>query len=443
MTERAENPLSGLVGEVGSGVRNLWDRSAPAKALVIVCGLVGLALVAALAYKIHTWSLSDRYLFYNFSRGLWGGGRLYAEEWSCSEYLYPMFYATVLGLLTWLPYGVYSYVVNVANILLPFVCVFLALALLEGWRPAHRKWSVYWLTFLLASPFFLTNLAYGQVNALILALCLGGLYAARRNRDAAAGILLGLAAAIKLVPGVLLVYFLFQRRWRIVWVAALTFVAADFVIPVICFGFERVAAEYAVYTRCMWSSFVGGANYSVWPLNQSPFIFLLRYFTTATASRLGPLNVLDLPFDAVVWVFRGLGVAVVLALVRALVKRPAGDGERLLDYGLLLTATLLLTPITWKHHYVLLTLLFGLLAWLVVESRGKSLWVLVVGWLLLVPALFFDFAPFGFLGPLAEYGRVLNLLAVYPVLLAATWVVFVRMRIRGALSSLPEPARRT
>ena len=62
------------------------------------------------------------------------------------------------------------------------------------------------------------NVDQGQINVLLMGLCLGDLF--RRDRTGPAGwlprgVLVGVATAIKLTPGLFIVYFLLTRQWRL------------------------------------------------------------------------------------------------------------------------------------------------------------------------------------------------------------------------------------
>jgi len=65
------------------------------------------------------------------------------------------------------------------------------------------------------------NLFMGQINVVTFFLLALALYAFKHKADYPAGALLGLAAMIKVLPGLFIVYFLFKRRWKVVMGAAL------------------------------------------------------------------------------------------------------------------------------------------------------------------------------------------------------------------------------
>ncbi|NQS96857.1 MAG: DUF2029 domain-containing protein [candidate division Zixibacteria bacterium] len=73
-------------------------------------------------------------------------------------------------------------------------------------------------------PLFYT-LMEGQVNILLLFLVAWSLWLFKRRVDWAAGLLLGLAVGIKIVPAFLLFYFLWKRNWQVVIFGVIGFFA--------------------------------------------------------------------------------------------------------------------------------------------------------------------------------------------------------------------------
>src|SRR5262249_11408927 len=81
-------------------------------------------------------------------------------------------------------------------------------------------------------------------NIVLLALITGAWAAERSDRPALAGALLGLATAIKLFPGFLLLYYAMRGRWRVV-LAGIAALLACTVLTAGLFG----ADAYVVYVR--------------------------------------------------------------------------------------------------------------------------------------------------------------------------------------------------
>ncbi len=85
--------------------------------------------------------------------------------------------------------------------------------------PDARRWSRrWWYARLLPFDLCLSGIGYtlgrGQVNILLLALLAGMFVAATRRRAASAGFWLAAAAALKVIPAVMGLFFLSRREWR-------------------------------------------------------------------------------------------------------------------------------------------------------------------------------------------------------------------------------------
>jgi alpha-1,2-mannosyltransferase len=65
------------------------------------------------------------------------------------------------------------------------------------------------------------HVGFGQINVALMALCLADLLGVRPRR-LPAGVLIGLAAAVKLTPAIFIVYLLLTRRWRAAVTATIT-----------------------------------------------------------------------------------------------------------------------------------------------------------------------------------------------------------------------------
>jgi len=115
----------------------------------------------------------------------------------------------------------------------------------------------------------------GQFELLILALALLGWRAAAAHRDWPAGWYLGLAAAIKLYPVLLLVPFLLRRRWRILLAAGVV-LALSQVGNLLAVGPSGVYRYYSEVVPTVSSMYLRLG------LNASPYGALLRLFGGAT-----------------------------------------------------------------------------------------------------------------------------------------------------------------
>lgn len=162
------------------------------------------------------------------------------------------------------PFGYLTYAQSiVAWYALSVVCLVLcvrwmcrALQLLSP-RPEIRAlsrtyggwWNLRFWPLIAILPDALSTLSRGQVNLIMLAcMCLGILLVVR-GRHMAAGAAVAMGACIKIIPGLLVVAFIADRRWRSVLGAILCCVIMFAVVPVVVFGLERTIDYTWTFTQ--------------------------------------------------------------------------------------------------------------------------------------------------------------------------------------------------
>jgi alpha-1,2-mannosyltransferase len=185
------------------------------------------------------------------------------------------------------------------------------------------------------------SVSFGQINLLLLGVIAADCLLPKTPWPR--GMLIGLAAAIKLTPAAFVLFFVARRQWRPVLVAAGTFIAAGVA------GLLLAPSD----TREYWlgalldPSRIGGLEF------------------TSNQSVRGVLHRLGLPPGIESFGWLGLSSAIgVLALIGVAELRRRGD-----EPGALLVtaaAALLVSPVSWSHHWVWVALgllWLGALAW--------------------------------------------------------------------------------
>lgn len=220
---------------------------------------------------------------------------------------------------------------------------------------------------LLSYRYVTGNFDHLQINIVIFALALGGLYLQATGREFAGSITLGAAAAMKVMPVAFIPYLAYRRRYR---AAALTAAAtaALSLSPILVFGWGRfwhyveawrsvVSAGFGVGKMnqsvfAMWDRFIGHgmiplatAGISIHPESGDPRV------TAATLASLALVTLLAL------WIFRGPA---------------APDGwATLSEWSVVCIVSALFGPVCWKAYLIVLllpnTLLFA--AWRSAEVR--------------------------------------------------------------------------
>lgn len=185
------------------------------------------------------------------------------------------------------------------------------------------------------------QLRFGQVGMFLLGLVLLDLLTPRTGRFR--GVLVGVATAIKLTPGLYIVAFLAARKWREAAMTTAGFLGVVGLTWLIAPGTSR-----SYWTDNLFHAGRLGDNAS--PANQSLRGVLLRTGLTGTGGELALL--------AATVVVGGAGLYVTTKAWRS--------GDELLAVGVAGLLSCLLSPVAWTHHYVYL---LPLLAWLLRESR--------------------------------------------------------------------------
>jgi alpha-1,2-mannosyltransferase len=169
------------------------------------------------------------------------------------------------------------------------------------------------------------TLFFGQINLVLLALVVGDL--ALPDRVKGKGIGIGLAAGIKLTPLIFIPYLLFTRRIRAAGVSALTFAVT------VGLGFALLPHTSAVFWREQFTQ-LGSNHYHL--SNQSLNGVILRL------THAGPGAHAYWQVAAVVVGIAGLATSILAS------RR----GHELLGLVACAATGLLVSPISWTHHYV-------------------------------------------------------------------------------------------
>ena len=291
-------------------------RAWPAVALI--------AAAAALAGWLHP-DLTDLHVYRHAGQALLDGVSPYAADDPVTglPFTYPPFAAVVMLPLAVLPAQAAAAVWTAASVTALTAVVVLALREvgeeIRGWLVAALVIGAVAL-----EPVW-QNLSFGQVNLVLMAAVVVDL---RRPEHRLSGVLVGLAAAVKLTPLVFVVLLLLVGRRGAAGRAALTFLAT------VAFGFAVAPGAAASY----WSLGLLDADRVGPPWlahNQSAYGVLTRLLGESPSAGL--------------WLGVTLPLGGAVLLVAAAWWR---RGDRLLGTGLAGLAMLLASPVSWSHHWV-------------------------------------------------------------------------------------------
>ncbi|SHH12118.1 glycosyltransferase 87 family protein [Streptoalloteichus hindustanus] len=203
------------------------------------------------------------------------------------------------------------------------------------------------------------TLLFGQVNLLLLGVVAADCLA--RSPRWPRGALVGVAAAVKLTPAVFVVFFLAHRQWRAAATAGLAFLGCTLV------GWVMAPASSLDYwTRAVLDpSRVGTVAYVG---NQS---------IRGVLERLGLSAATATP----VWLLLSLAVGLVALRV---VRRARAAGDDVTAFLTLCATTVLVSPISWSHHWVWTAPLALVLLRHALRTRDIASWWTAAGVLVIV-----------------------------------------------------------
>jgi alpha-1,2-mannosyltransferase len=297
-------------------------------------------------------------------------------------FTYPPFAALLFGVLARLPQPTALMLFNTAGAI---VAVWVAVRGVRYWtakadwrttfRSAGNGWAaaVLVLAVLNLGPWRET-LAFGQINILLMGLMAADLLARnpRWTRGVpGSGFLVGVAAGIKLTPLVFGLYFLVRRDWR-----GLLNMGAGFASTVLLGWLVRPAESLQFWLQILPdTSRIGGAGY------------------VDNLSLKGALLHFGVPETSVTLPWLALSL-VVVALAAGIIKTASDQGARVVAISTTALTMLLISPVSWSHHWVWVAAVLPAFAWTLRETphryRGMR-WLM--GGVLGISVLVFLFSP--------------------------------------------------
>jgi alpha-1,2-mannosyltransferase len=278
------------------------------------------------------WPFVDLAIYRDGGKAVLSGAPLYHLRFpGALAFTYPPLSALAFTLLTPFGMAMLEPLATVASLLLLPGVLALALRLrpVRTWMTAAQTTRIALLCSALAvwlEPVW-TTLRYGQIDLLVAALVLFDLALGQRRRWHGAGI--GLAAGLKLTPAIFAVYLLLTGRVRAALVSVAAFAAT------VALGFALVPGD----ARSFWGGIFADASRIGRPENAANQSLRGAYVRLAHSVAVGPL-----------WLISAIAVG---TLGVALAARAGRRGDDARGYSLCALSALLVSPVSWSHHWVL------------------------------------------------------------------------------------------
>ena len=233
----------------------------------------------------------------------------------------------------------------------------------------------------LAGQFVLYDLDDGGPHTILMGMLVGAVYAVWKGREKFGALWFGLAIALKVTPGLFLLFFMWKRQWRLaIYTAVAT--ACWIILPIVWMGpaswwfhqqtWTQVAAGSALGYKAPFAQ-INEDNIR----NSGIQAALMRYLVTLSPDHPlrqndpGYVAILDLPPTLA----RILAISAILVLLIGFcwyTRRPyggPGDPEWPRECSGLLILMLFLSPLTWIQH---LPWLVPALYWIVAKACSRD-----------------------------------------------------------------------
>ncbi|MGO9381584.1 MAG: mannosyltransferase [Mycobacterium sp.] len=266
-------------------------------------------------------------------------------------FTYPPFAAVVFYPLHLLPFGLVAFLWQIATMAALYGAVRISQRLIgSAADPNARRVAMLWTAITIWIEPLRSTFDYGQVNVLLMLVVL---WAVQSSRWWLTGLLVGVAAGIKLTPAISGVYLLGVRRWAAAVFSAVVFLATVGV-SVLVVGDQ---------TRYYFTVLLGDAH-RVGPIATS--------FNQSWRGGISRILGHDAGFGPLV--LAALAVTAVLAI---LAWRALDGPDRLGKLLVVELFGLLLSPISWTHHWVWLV---PLMIWVIHGPPRERPGARTVGW---------------------------------------------------------------
>jgi len=270
-------------------------------------------------------------------------------------FIYPPFAAIALGPFALIPWGITQWAFFAVSVLALAITIYLVARRVWGERGTEL---VLWAAAcaiplaVLLEPVHST-LDFGQVNLILMVLVAADCLTEQPKWPRGIGV--GIAAAIKLTPAAFVLYFLIRRDYKAAITAAIT-------------GAVMTALGFVLMPKESMRYWFGGMG-NVSGLSGSAF--------RTNQSIQGVLARLQVPEPAFTALWAVLSLAL-LVLVVAAMRRAADNPPLAMSFNAVFT--LLVSPISWSHHWVWIApaLLAAMGAATRLRGRRASIWYLLI-----------------------------------------------------------------
>jgi len=295
------------------------------------------------------WMKQDLIVYYTAGKYALAGKNIYTFGSTFADFIYPSFTALFFAILALFPFVISKWVITLGSLGALLVSCVIVLRF-AGYKRRETLWSqtLFFSAILLWLEPVMQTLEYGQINLILMALILLGFY--YRKIPLCSGILFGLAAGIKLTPLIFIPYLFLIGCKKTSGIALLIML----VTIIISFIFLPASSWMYWTTLLSQTDRIGGMSLIG---NQSLYAMLNR----SLGNSFLPYWYLS---EALVGI-SGLWIAIYIY------KRKYA----LLSLLLCAITGLLISPVSWSHHWVWIAPLLLYLFFVIYRTKNIFGWI--------------------------------------------------------------------
>jgi len=371
------DPVNNGVKPGGPGGRRVW----------LSIGLpIATAQVAYAAWRaLSVPPSADLVCFHRTCLHWWRTGA-FTDALGVRQYL-PAFVVLAAPFLAW-PLWLVAPAWAILNITLLMLTVRHVSRIAAGSDAARMPGALYWVwPIVLVLPFASSTITQGQVNIVVLWLCVTAYVAAMRGRETAAGLLVAVAGIVKIYPVLFILYWALKRRFRLAVTTDAACLGGAAVLSLCGFGWRGSIEAHRIWIGQLRGiespqvhrggsapATVGGIPFSerrneYHRYNNQSLAVVVRRLSTALYPAGDPrrVNLLELSPQASACIYGVLAGGLLAGLaVLAWRRRGHCDFE---EWAAWLAAVIAFVPIYWTHYFVLALPVLTIMSFRVWQGR--------------------------------------------------------------------------
>jgi hypothetical protein len=349
-------------------------KNAPSKISFLTIPLIILVLLGGIYFARRSGTNPNAYsndfnVYYFAAREIVEGRTPYDNSLGTwTPYLYPPLLAELFVLVAGLPLSLAAYLWFLISAFSIFIAARMSASLINHLDNPSKRYFIIIVSLLGLARFILDNFDYGQVNTVVAALVVAHFYFYLNNKKLISIGALVLAASIKLTPLIFIGYHLAKRRFKFAAACAVLFVAIN-ALSFVPFTSRADDAFTTFFNRTVKNE--QGFNFA-YDGNQSLRASLERFKGRVEATAPSSLST----------IIAGIVLLALAGIVATRVQNEIAAGAPFFCLAVLLS------PLAWKQHFVMLILPLAFLIGETLNEKDKRTKYLLVSLLGVVFAFF-------------------------------------------------------